>query len=335
MFQLLTPPNVWEDIKENAPLPLDWFTHIAMSYSGDFISFYINGTLKRRIRTFLTNKDLTRNYIGVSGKPKEPSSGYYFKGEIANFRIYNRELNYAEIHHLAGKTDLPEQRERARAIVQRIGRSCNINIVYRDLPGGYRAVQLINLKQGSCDDYAVWGASVFRSLGIPSAIDFVPQWANRSMGHSWNAVYTGNGRMEDYSFGAIALLDSIGNHLKDNEEREKNKASKVFRKTYGKQPETPAIQQKDKHLPPLFQDPCIKDVTDNYLDCADIALSLMQPPPKRRYAYLCNFNNHDWIPVHWGEIKAKPFLQKWGKILLICLFTTIWKAFNQPVILLY
>ena len=314
MFQLLTPPNVWEDIKENAPLPLDRFTHVAISYSNSFISFYINGILKRRIRTFLTNNDLTRNYIGVSGKPKEPSSGYYFKGEIENFRIYNRELNYAEIHCLAGKTDLPEQRELTRTIVQRTGRLCNINIVYRGLPGGYRSVQLINLKQGSCDDYAVWGTSVFRSLGIPSAIDFVPQWANRSMGHSWNAVYTGNGRMEDYSFGAIALLDSIGNHLKDNEERETNKASKIFRKTYGRQPETPAVQQKDKYLPPVFQDPCIKDVTGNYLDCADITVSLTQYLPKRRYAYLCNFNNHDWIPVHWGEIKAgKAVFTKMGK----------------------
>jgi hypothetical protein len=314
MFQLVTPPNVWEDIKESAPLPLDRFTHVAMSYSNNFISFYVNGILKRRIRTFLTNNDLTHNYIGISGKSKGLASSDYFKGKIENFRIYNRELNYVEIHSLAGKTDLPEPRERARAIVQGIGRSCNINIVYRDLPGGYRAAQLVNLKQGSCDDYAAWGVSVFRSLGIPSAIDFVPQWANRSMGHSWNAIYTGSGRMEDYSFGAIALLDTIGYHLKHNEMTETNKASKIFRKTYGRQPETPAMQQKDKYLPLLFQDPRIKDVTDSYLDCMDVAVSLIQPPVKRRYAYLCNFNNRDWIPVHWGEIKGKKAIfTKMGK----------------------
>ena len=319
LFQLVSAPGVWEDIKLSTSLPLNQFTHVAMSYSNHFISFYINGILKKRMRTFLTHKDMIRNCIGRAGKSGQshpaPGSGYFFKGELENFRMYNRELNYAEIHSLAGKKNLPQQKQRLQSIVQGISRLYNINIVYKPLLGGYRSVQLINLKQGSCGDYAVWGTAVFRSLGIPAAIDFVPQWANRSMGHSWNALYTGNGRMEDYSFGAITLLDTIGYHLKENEENETNRASKIFRKTYGKQPETPAVQQKDKYLPPLFRDPCIKDVTDTYLDCMDVIVSLTQQPAKKReYAYLCNFNNQDWIPVHWGKIEeGKAVFTKMGK----------------------
>ena len=318
-FQLVSSPNIWEDIKLNAPLPLNRFTHIAMTYSNNFISFYIDGILKKRIKTSLTHKDMTRNCVGRAGKSGQsnpaPGSGYYFKGEVENFRMYNRELNYAEIHALAGKKGLPQHRQRLLFITQGISRLYDINIVYEPFFGEYRATQRLHLKQGSCGDYAVWGTSVFRSLGIPAAIDFVPQWANRSMGHSWNALYTGNERMEDYSFGAIALLDTIGYHLKENEINETNRAAKIFRKTYGKQPETPAVQQKDKYLPPLFRDPCIKDVTDTYLDCIDITVSLAQQPARRReYAYLCNFNNQDWIPVHWGEIKeGKAVFTKMGK----------------------
>ena len=321
LFQLVSQPNVWEDIKEKFPLPLNQFTHVAMTYSNNFISFYINGILKKRIRTSLTHKDMIRNCIGRPGKSGKPvklrpaSSGpRYFKGEIKNFRMYNRELNYAEIRSFAGKTDLPEQRQLLQITAGQISRLSNINIVYRLLPGGYRITQLINMKQGACDDYAVWGTAVFRSLGIPSTIDFVPQWANRSLGHAWNALYTGDGRMEYYSFGTSALLDTVGYHRIENEENYRV-ASKVFRKTYGKQPETPAIQQKDKYLPPLFHDPCIRDVTDTYLNCMDISVALVQQPPKKRkYAYLCNFNNQDWIPVHWGEIDGgKAVFTKMGK----------------------
>ncbi len=322
LFQLVSSPNVWEDIKENAPLPLHRFTHVAMSYSRNFISFYVNGILKKRIRTTLTHRDMTRNCIGRPGKsgqsPPVPGFGSgsdtYFKGIIENFRIYNRELNYAEIRSLAGKTDLLEHRQRLQITAGQISRLSDINIVYHPLPGGYRVTQLINIKQGACDDYAVWGVAVFRSLGIPSAIDFVPQWANRSMGHAWNALYTGDDRMEYYSFGTSALLDTVGYHRIENEENHRI-ASKVFRQTYAKQKETPAVQKKEKYLPPLFRNPCIKDVTETYLDCADITVSLTQQPArKREYAYLCNFNNQDWIPVHWSEIKEeKAVFTKMGK----------------------
>jgi hypothetical protein len=146
-------------------------------------------------------------------------------------------------------------------------------------------------------------------LGIPSGIDHISQWASRSLGHEWNVLYTGKGRMEDYSFGSY--WDTIGIQMKMYDE----KAAKMFRQTYAKQPDSPAMRnEKNETLPPTFQNPRIKDVTDSYLDCKDITVSFTQSPKNRRYAYLCNFNNHDWIPVHWGEIKGgKAVFTKMGK----------------------
>jgi hypothetical protein len=41
---------------------------------------------------------------------------------------------------------------------------------------------------GICADFTNMAISVFRSQGIPVALDFTPQWAFRSLGHTWNVV---------------------------------------------------------------------------------------------------------------------------------------------------
>jgi len=80
--------------------------------------------------------------------------------------------------------------------------------------------------------------------------------------------------------------------------------------------DSPAIQnEKGEVLPPILRNPRIKDVTDSYLDCMDVTVLLTQLPlPKAEFAYLCNFNNRDWVPVHLGKIKkGKATFTKMGK----------------------
>jgi len=302
-FEMKTPDD-WYHVKD-APLPVAQRSHIAISLSGNYMSFYLNGVLKGRTKTSLTHNELITNYIG---KARWEDNPYFFRGAIENFRVYNRELNYAEISAIAGKTELPDFGERLLEVVRRTDNLYHVDVTLNSLmPGGNRPVKFINMKRGSCNDYTAFGSYIFRSLGIPSGIDFIPQWANRSLGHSWNVLYTANDRQGDYSFGDA----SIGFHIKEHNE----KAAKIFRETYAKQPEIVAMQQKDRYLPPLFQNPRIKDVTDNYLDCADITVSLTQQPPKKsKYVYLSNFNNRDWIPVHWAKIEGKKAVfTKMGK----------------------
>jgi len=307
-FEISTEnPYTW-DMTSSTPLIPYKRSYIAITYSKNQISFYIDGVLKKRMKTALTNKDLTCNYLGRSHYDNDTVR---FKGEIDSFRVYNRELNETEISALAGKTDLPDRRQQLIDIVRVIRYLNNVNITLDPLiPGGYSPFQLINLKKGSCGDYTVLGTYIFRSLGIPSGIDYVPQWASRSLGHDWNVLYTDRNRMEDYSFGAY--WDTIGIHFKEQEE----KAAKIFRQTYAKQPSSLSMQySQDEFLPPTFQNPCIKDVTDSYLDCKDVSVIFKRRPPKgREYAYLCNFNNHDWIPVQWGKINGnQAVFTKMGK----------------------
>ena len=65
-----------------------------------------------------------------------------------------------------------------------------VNIKMVDLPFGvnYPADKLINMKTGSCRDFAMLAAYAMRAYGIPVAVDFTPQWPNRAGGHYWNSV---------------------------------------------------------------------------------------------------------------------------------------------------
>ena len=52
----------------------------------------------------------------------------------------------------------------------------------------YYAATFEYVKRGSCDDKAWYNCLQLSALGMATAIDFVPEWGNRSGGHSWNCV---------------------------------------------------------------------------------------------------------------------------------------------------
>lgn len=289
-------------------LALSRFTHVALSWSHDFFHLYIDGVLKERVKATLDTKRLVHSYIGKS----QFKENRLFKGEIKDFRLYGRELNYFEIQSLAGKSKEVDTKDLLQELVWKIRDLYYIDIVYEPLvSSGYTPSQVMKLKKGNCYNYCLLGTYIFRSLGIPAGVDYTPQWANRSMGHSWNILYAGKGRvMKDYSFSA--LWDTIGMSLKSRNE----KISKVFRMTYAKQPDSPILnKKKNESIPQTFMSPCIKDVSDLYLDCMDINTPLLHSASKNQYRpYLCNFDNQNWQPVHWGVAKGKrAYFNKMGK----------------------
>ena len=54
----------------------------------------------------------------------------------------------------------------------------------------FSLTDLIKVKVGNCESYSTRGVAQLRAFGIPATIDFVPQWGNRSMGHSWGVGET-------------------------------------------------------------------------------------------------------------------------------------------------
>jgi hypothetical protein len=292
---------------ETDSLPAGQWSHVAVSFYKNCFSLYVNGIFIGKEYVEFNFKEFTDYYIGKSHYSDNP----LFYGKIKDFRIYSRRLNNKEIYTLAGKKEKPMTPE---DVLQNI--LWNVNDLYRVkiihntvFYGGNEPLLLLNIKQGLCYDYSLLATYIFRSLGIPSGIDFTPQWANRSMGHDWNTVFDSKSRMMDYSMGAHGEI--LGEHL----ENKGSKKSKVFRESYAKQPDTPGMYKDEEEVPDLFWNPLIKDVSDKYLDCADITVPVkIAPPETKKFFYLCNFNNREWIPIHWGRIAEKQgIFTKMGK----------------------
>ena len=164
---------------------------------------------------------------------------------------------------------------------------------------------LPSVKIGDCYIYAKHCVAQMRALGIPSALDFVPQWGNRSMGHAWPVFFS-----TDDTFFPYGVNEPIGDYFFrcPNE-----KMPKVFRMTYAKQPEMLPICENDEPKPELFQTPCMQDVTHFYVETSDVNVSLF-PNLKSEYVYLATFDNWDWQIVHFAERDGnKALFRKMGR----------------------
>lgn len=160
----------------------------------------------------------------------------------------------------------------------------------------FRASELIKYHVGSCREMTDLAFFTMRAVGIPVAIDFIPQWPYRSMGHEFNAVLGRNGKMIMF----LGAEDNPGTPHKPL-----TRKGKIYRHTFAKNPLSLAMIKDDTDKVPLFlADPRIRDVTDEYVPCMDITVPLMDCPSlserNKKYAYIAVFDNNEWVPVQWG-----------------------------------
>lgn len=149
-----------------------------------------------------------------------------------------------------------------------------------------------------CPEFVYAVIFAMRSAGVPVSIETIEQWSSRGGKHYWNAVYHFTGLR--YPFTGY---DSRPRGLNQD-----YKMNKVYRCTYAGNINLPVKEGDkgdDEPIPPLFLNPFLKDVTQEYMTCHDITVKLNFPPEeKRKYAYLCVFNNETWVPVHIGKING-------------------------------
>lgn len=158
-----------------------------------------------------------------------------------------------------------------------------------------RLSSVIKMPIGTCDDQTFIAACVMRAKGIPVAIDYVPQWPFRNMGHSWNVLLDNNGKNQIFT----GCESRIG--IPHNEDHKK---AKVFRKTYAINRELEELLDTEGYIPKNIESICIKDVTDEYAKTFNIDITIDQEI-KSKYIYLAIFDNKEWSPIHWGKLLGK------------------------------
>ncbi len=233
---------------------------------------------------------------------------YILPYRIKDERLENyRPTLYKRYQWLETTTPLTDPIQACKLLNQEIGKWFFENwLTAPQYPITMRASDIIKLKSGSCLNQAAITTYIMRSNGIPVVLEYIPQWGNRSNSHYFNAVQAKQGQ----------FISFLGGDHDPGEYVFLEKPPKVFRRTYAKiENELLKNITNINNIPPLLRDPFYIDVSSERIDVKDIKIDLdIEPIENTAYAYLCVFNNRNWIPVYFGRIeKGKAYFKNMGK----------------------
>ena len=158
-----------------------------------------------------------------------------------------------------------------------------------------RATSLMRGKTGNCRDEANYTVYLCRSLGIPSAVDFTPHWGNRSNSHAWSVVILPDGKATPFYMGC-APADTIHYY-------HAYKKPKIFRYRFQLNEQYANDLMHEEEVPNLFNAPKFTDVTDEYYETTDVTRDVPAEYADKQIAYICVFDNRNWVPVFYGNIR--------------------------------
>lgn len=157
------------------------------------------------------------------------------------------------------------------------------------------SVTLLKSKTGNCHEEACFVVNICRYLGIPSAIDFTPHWGNRSQAHEWSVLIDEDGKGIPFYMGKIPgdTTNAFNGYKKP----------KVFRNRFAINKEFYSTVEKSKLPESWLRFPCFEDVTAEYGSVTDVERMVPDSLFGHNIAYVCVFDNRQWVPVFWGDIE--------------------------------
>lgn len=147
---------------------------------------------------------------------------------------------------------------------------------------------------GDCISLCNLGLLLYRSKGLPVAMDYVPGWADRAGSHAWLSVLTRRGvNRPVHAF-------SDGN---PEDEVQCRRFAKVYRRTFRPNKELDHRMKLGYPIPAHLSDIFFKDVTEEYVRCEDVKTKVRRGVSGRN-VYVAVFDNQQWVPIAYGERKG-------------------------------
>lgn len=166
---------------------------------------------------------------------------------------------------------------------------------------GHIGPEYVQYLSGSCREVTDFCVYLFRALGIPCAIDFIPMSGSGSAGHFWLVTWDKNG--EDYKMDFPEPLQLV----RKSWWYAMDMSAKMYRYTFSvNRGVYESMAAYGEELYPFWRLPKFKDVTHGY---AQYYKKEMKIPSEQIYkekcdgkiAYLCLSSRDSWIPVDWTE----------------------------------
>lgn len=176
------------------------------------------------------------------------------------------------------------------------------------------AATWVRMTYGSCMDYVIMGTAVFRSLGLPAAVDQVPSWGRNSEGHSWYVFLSDRGREEPT---INSLIIGAGMPFYTNE-----RIPKVWRTTYTINRDRVKYRNTAKYVYPF--ELCQEDVTDHYTCISNLEIETNRNKTAKltdkKYVYIAMAVNADgpqWKVLDFGTLRrGKARFKNMGREML-------------------
>lgn len=161
--------------------------------------------------------------------------------------------------------------------------------------------EYVQYLSGSCRETADFGIYLFRALGIPCAIDYIPVCNKANTEHFWLVTWDKNN--EDYMTHIPELLRPV----REDGWYKEDDSSKVYRYLFGVNKKLyKALTLFREEVYPFGRFPRFVDVTYNYGYYLKKKLTipsskLYQEKRSGKIAYLCSSSWESWVPVDWTE----------------------------------
>ena len=176
------------------------------------------------------------------------------------------------------------------------------------------AATWVRMTYGSCMDYVIMGTAVFRSLGLPAAVDQVPSWGRNSEGHSWYVFLSDRGREEPT---INSLIIGAGMPFYTNE-----RIPKVWRTTYTINRDRVKYRNTAKYVYPF--ELCQEDVTGHYTRTSDLEIETNRKQTAKltdkKYVYIAmavNAGGPQWKVLDFGTLRrGKAQFKNMGREML-------------------
>ena len=169
---------------------------------------------------------------------------------------------------------------------------------------GHIGPEFVQYQVGSCKELTDFQIYLFRALGIPCAIDYLPARNDTNAGHFWVIVWDKNG--EGYMSDFMTYLTRVRKCALYRQ----GGAAKMYRYTFSVNRELhEQMAQYGEEVHPFWHIPKFKDVTFDYAYSYQKNLTIpleKQYKDKRdgKIAYLCASNRDRWNPIDWTEYDA-------------------------------
>lgn len=150
---------------------------------------------------------------------------------------------------------------------------------------------------GNCWNRTYFTTYLLRSIGIPCGIDYLKQAPKNFTNHCWSFIVDTTGLSCDFEGGDYRIP------IRDRFVTFYELKGKIYRKTFSAQELRLREVNLEKDIPESLSDKYEKEVSSEYFPNERITVRCENIPQGTNIAYLCLFDNSQWIPVDWTEIK--------------------------------